>query len=253
MPEVELQYTPDVTTFFECNQNASINLNERALNKNRSLNNIQKNAIRQLVQDINQYSNADSLSATEQVVANDKYRKLVNLTGLYEIKDYILTGEAKTGVLKSTGLTVSGSMGIEGVDEVKEDEGSDEKDKIETYSSNLPGCPRENDLRQGKVPKVWLNPEGQEFEESLERDWVYDQEANQWKGIFSDTDIIFRQREEVPEWEIFIPADRVIKSIPNTVALQIPMGGKGWENNLRGRQRRSGGYDGYQARVGTTQ
>lgn len=235
--EVELQYTPDVQTFYELNQNAEINLNEKALNKNKSLTNIQKNAIKQLVRDVNKYASRQSLDSSELVEVGDKYRQLNNIAGIYGIRDYIkvgnYTGNALQPKPQASGLDVSGT-------------GSDGSGSVPYYSI-FPGCPKDNDLRKGYVPSTWIDENGMEIQQSIEGDWKYDEGSDSWKGTING-EIVLKNRNEVPEWEVFIPEQRMIKRVLNAVPVQLPMGKGDW--GVRGRKRMNDG--GYQARVGTS-
>ncbi len=220
--EVELQYTPDAVSFYETNQNAEIELNEKALNKNKSLNTLQKNAFKNLVQDINKYSDYNSLSGGDLVEATDKYQQLMNLSGIYGIRDYIKTGK------------VTGKQLIKG------DGGS------EGYISNFPGCPKESDLKKGYVPKTWIDSNGVEF--TTEEEWTFNKGTGQWEGLIAG-EVIYKNRNEVPEWELFVPQERFIKRISLSIPTQLPMGRNGWLDSMR-RQRSADGS--YQARVGTS-
>ena len=227
--EIELQYMPDVLSFYEANQNADININEKALNKNRSLSSIQKGFIRQLVKDINDYSNYSSLDANQLIQANDKYRQLMNVSGLYNIKDYIRIGDYKAKNLVSTSEPIE-SESTESV----------------VYSSNFPGCPKESDLNKGYVPNVWIDADGAEI--VTEGQWKY--KDGVWEGVING-EVVYKTRGEAPEWEVFIPSERFIKKIEKAVPLQIPMGKtKEWEKYFRGgRKRKSDGT--FQTRVGS--
>lgn len=230
--EIELQYTPDVQTFYELNQNAEINLNEKALNKNKSLTNIQKNAIKQLVKDVNKYAGLQSLGSNELAEVSDKYRQLNNIVGIYGIRDYIKIGNYTGNVLqpKPQAIGATGSSGVS-----------------EPYSSIFPGCPKDNDLRKGYVPSTWIDENGMEVQQFIEGDWKYDEGDDKWKGIISG-EVVVKNREEVPEWEVFIPEQRMLKKLTNAIPVQLPMGKGDW--SIRGRKRMDNG--GYQARVGTS-
>lgn len=226
--EVELQYTPDVQTFYEYNQNAEINLNEKALNKNRSLTNIQKNAVKQLVKDVNKYANRQSLDSNELAEVGDKYRQLNNIVGIYGIRDYIKVGNYTGNPLSPTPQASGSGESV-------------------PYSSIFPGCPKDNDLRKGYVPSTWIDENGMEIQQNIEGDWKYDEGSDSWKGTLNG-EIILKNRSEVPEWEVFIPEQRILRKIVNAVPIQLPMGKGDW--GVRGRKRMNDG--GYQARVGTS-
>ena len=227
--EIELQYTPDVLSFYEANQNADININEKALNKNRSLSSIQKSFIRQLVKDVNSFSNYSSLDVNQLAQASDKYRQLMNVSGLYNIKDYIRMGDYKGKEL----VVKAASEPIEG-------------EPVVVYSSNFPGCPKESDLNKGYVPNVWIDVDGAEI--VTEGQWKYNNGA--WEGVV-DGEVVYKTRAEAPEWEVFVPSERFIKKIEKAVPLQIPMGkDNGWEKYFRGgRKRKPDGT--FQTRVGS--
>lgn len=230
--EVELQYPLDIASFYGENQNADINLNERALGKNRNLTPYQKNSIRELVRDINDYSKYDSLSGYQLAEASDKYRKLMNLSGIYNIRDYIKTGTV-------TGKELVAQASIDNNGEVKE----------VVYLSNFPGCPKENDMNKGYVPSTWIDEGGQEVEQVIEGQWVYDQGEEKWKGTING-ETIYKKRSEVPEWEVFVPKERVIKKVIRIVPEQLRMDNYRWEKGFRGNKKRKS--DGtYQTRVGS--
>lgn len=228
--EVELQYTPDVQSFYELNQNATINLNEKALSKNRSLNSNQKNYFKSLVNDINSMSG--NVSTDNVAEAQDKYRKLLNLSGLYGIRDYIKVGNY-TGELKEVKPQAMG-MG---------------EKKPEVYASNFPGCPKESDLKKGYIPSTWIDENGMEVEQIVEGEWKYNRDTGQWEGMVNGETSI-KNRAEVPEWEVFIPEDRIIKRVLNIMPTQVKMGTNDWRESFKGRKRMNDGR--YQARVGTS-
>ena len=87
--EVELQYMPDVQSFYEANQGAEISLNEKALGKNKSLTPIQKNAIRNLVNEINGYSSYNqSTGGTNSIATSTGYLTSNNRMKYRGIEDF---------------------------------------------------------------------------------------------------------------------------------------------------------------------
>ena len=244
--EIELQFTPDIESFYSSNQNADIFLNERALMKNKSLNPSQKDYMRQLVQDVNKYSNYSSLSGNQLAEARDKYNQLKNLAGIYGISDYIRTGQVSDNkILMNMGLQNGiegqplGSEGIEGekvggVEEV-------------TYKSNFPGKPKDDDLRKGYVPKAWVDEQGNEI--TMNDDWHYNSGTGMWEGQVNGQ-MMYRSRNEAPEWEVFIPAERMIKRVSISMTPnQAPMGRGEWKERMKGAKKTNEGN--YQAKVGT--